>query len=69
MVVLDVSGPHLPRVLYWGADLGPLADVEVAALPLVAEQMHGPRPADRGVPFTLSPTRRPGLAGLARLDR
>ncbi len=63
MVVLDVSGPHLPRVLYWGADLGPLADVEVAALPLVAEQMHGPRPADRGVPFTLSPTRAQGWPG------
>ena len=24
MVVLDISGPHLPRALYWGADLGPL---------------------------------------------
>ena len=39
MVVLDVSGPHLPRVLYWGRDLGPLSGAEVAALPLAAEQM------------------------------
>ena len=63
MVVLDVSGPHLPRVLHWGQDLGALSGAEVDALPPAAEQMHGPRPADRGVPFTLSPTRANGWSG------
>ncbi len=63
MVVLDIGGPYLPRVVHWGADLGPLADAEVAALPLAAEHMVGPRPADGGVPFTLSPTRADGWPG------
>ena len=66
MVVLDISGPHLPRALYWGADLGPLSGAEVDALPSVAEQVHGPRPADRGVPLTLRPRANgwPGWPGL-----
>ena len=37
-LVLDTSGPGLPRVLHWGADL---PDDAVAALPLLAQ---GPVP-------------------------
>ncbi len=63
MVVLDTCGPYLPRVVYWGHDLGELSDDEVAALPLAGEQMRGHRPADRGVPLTLLPTRAHGWPG------
>ncbi len=63
MVVLDIGGPYLPRVVYWGKDLGDLSDAEVAALPLAGEQLRGERPADRGVPLTLLPTRAHGWPG------
>jgi alpha-galactosidase len=63
MVVVDVGGPYLPRVVYWGADLGDLTDEETSALPLAVEQERGPRPADGGVPFTLSPSRAQGWRG------
>jgi alpha-galactosidase len=63
MVLLDVGGPYLPRVVYWGADIGDLSDEEIAALPLAAEQVRGPRPGDGGVPITLSPTRAQGWRG------
>jgi len=63
MVVLDVGGPYLPRVVYWGRDLGELSDEEAAVLPLARDQARGPRPSDRGVPFTVSPTRAHGWAG------
>jgi hypothetical protein len=31
-LVLDCSGDRLPRVLYWGADLGEVSDEELADL-------------------------------------
>jgi hypothetical protein len=52
MVVLDIGGAHLPRVVYWGSDLGEISDEETAALPLASEKT-GPRPADVGVPLAL----------------
>ncbi len=68
-VLLDTSGPQLPRVLHWGADPGPL-DAE-ALERLVADLRPGqPRSAfGEPVPFPLVPTEvdgwsgRPGLAG------
>jgi alpha-galactosidase len=62
MIVIDVGGPHLPRVVYWGADLGDISDEETAALPLASEKT-GHRPADVGVPLTLSPARAQGWVG------
>src|SRR5205085_3999989 len=68
-VLLDTSGPQLPRVLHWSADPGPL---EPEALErLVADLLPGqPRSAfGEPVPFPLVPTEvdgwsgRPGLAG------
>src|SRR3954449_5454538 len=68
-VLLDISGPQLPRVLHWGADPGPL---EPEALErLVPDPLPGqPRSAfGEPVPFPLVPTEvdgwsgRPGLAG------
>jgi alpha-galactosidase len=63
MVVLDVGGPHLPRIVHWGHDLGDLSDDEICALPLAREQIRGHRPADKGIPITLSPTRAHGWPG------
>ena len=52
-LVLDTSGPGLPRVLHWGADL---PDDAVAALPLLAQ---GPVPhsASRGPTVCTRPRR------------
>ena len=63
MVVLDAGGPYLPRIVYWGNDLGELSEDEVTALPLAREQMRGHRPADKGVPITLLPSRAHGWPG------
>ncbi len=63
LVVLDIGGPYLPGVVYWGSDLGDISDEETAALPLAYQQMRGPRPADTGVPVSLSPTRAQGWPG------
>ena len=63
MVVLDAGGPYLPRVVHWGNDLGDLSDDEIGALPLAREQMRGHRPADKGTPVTLLPTRAHGWPG------
>lgn len=35
-LLLDTSGPHLPRVLHWGADLGDVGPEEVAQLVLAS---------------------------------
>jgi alpha-galactosidase len=68
-LVVDVAGPHLPRVLHWGADPGPLDD---AALEALAEALAPSLPHarfDDAAPFTLLPgepdgwSGRPGLAG------
>lgn len=68
-VVLDVEGPHLPRVLHWGADPGELGVEDLRAL------AHDLVPAvpgsalDAPWPLTLVPAEadgwsgRPGLAG------
>jgi hypothetical protein len=39
--VLDLSGPRPPRILHWGADLGPLTEKEIAALAF-GRQSWGP---------------------------
>ena len=59
-LVLDTSGPEVPRVLHWGADL---PDEAVAALPLLA---RGPVPhsaLDRPWPLTVLPGQADGWLG------
>jgi len=59
-LVLDTSGPGLPRVLHWGADL---PDDAVAALPLLAQ---GPVPhsaLDAPWPLTVLPGPADGWLG------
>jgi alpha-galactosidase len=68
-VLLDTSGPQLPRVLHWGGDPGPLDDAALERL--AADLVPGqPRSAlDDPAPFPLLPSEpdgwsgRPGLAG------
>jgi hypothetical protein len=47
-LVLDLAGPSLPRVLHWGADLGPLDGPAAEALAAALAQAD---PADRIVVF------------------
>ena len=60
LVVLDTSGPGLPRVLHWGADL---PDSAVEALPLLARGPVPPNALDQPWPLTLLPTGGDGWLG------
>ena len=66
-VLLDATGPGLPSVLHWGADLGD--DVDPAALALAAVPAVANNAMDVPVPVSLLPERagawlgRPGLSG------
>jgi alpha-galactosidase len=68
-LVLDCSGPLLPRVRHWGADLGELSDAELADLMLSAEAQGITNTLDQPVPVTVLPEPSvgwlgtPGLAG------
>jgi alpha-galactosidase len=63
MVVLDVGGPHLPRVVHWGADLGELSTAEIAALPAAPYAAPDQNTHVADVPVTVSPTRAQGWPG------
>lgn len=51
-VVLDVRGTRVPRILHWGADLGPLDDADLAAFADARVPAVAPSSIDR--PFDLS---------------
>ncbi|HKC29158.1 MAG TPA: hypothetical protein VKB75_14190, partial [Jatrophihabitans sp.] len=60
MVILDVRGTDLPRLVHWGADLGALDEDELATLPAAGS----PDPThDSPAPVTMLPTRAQGWAG------
>ena len=61
MVVVETAGPHLPRVVYWGADLGELDNEDLAALPLSWSSV--PTPGRHLSPATVSPSRAQGWPG------
>lgn len=68
-VVIDVTGPTLPRIVHWGADLGELADDDLAAL--LAATAAPPQPGFLDVAAQVSSVPeaslgwqgRPGLSG------
>jgi alpha-galactosidase len=68
-LVLDCSGPLLPRVLHWGADLGDPGAAELAALAVAAAPQPVSSTVDDGVPVSVLPeqsvgwTGTPGLTG------
>ena len=63
MVVLDVAGPYLPRIVYWGCDLGDLTVADITALPGAQYTPRGADTADAEIPLTLLPARAQGWAG------
>jgi alpha-galactosidase len=77
-VVVDISGPGLPRVLHWGGDPGPVTADELRSLfsgvdgaPLVPTQWDGwlGRPGVTGDRSGRWPHLRPRLIGTPTVDR
>ncbi|MBC9004917.1 alpha-galactosidase [Micromonospora aurantiaca (nom. illeg.)] len=68
-LVLDARGPGLPRVVHWGADLGPLPDEDLPAVVDATVPPVVPSSFDRPTVLSLLPeasagwSGRPGLAG------
>ncbi|TDB75562.1 alpha-galactosidase [Micromonospora sp. KC723] len=68
-LVLDARGVGLPRVLHWGADLGPTPAADLPALAAVTVPPVAPSSFDQPVALSLLPeasagwSGRPGLAG------
>jgi alpha-galactosidase len=63
MVVLDVGGPALPRVVHWGCDLEGLSADDCAALPGARSEAPSEGSRDAEIPVTLSPSRAQGWSG------
>ena len=63
-LVLDVSGPLIPRVLHWGRDLGD--DVDSLVRVSTAPTPHSS--ADDPIPFTLLPSESDGWGGTPGLE-
>lgn len=62
-LVLDLSGAGLPRVLHWGADLGPLDTTALAALRAVAVPPVASATTDEPVALSLLPEQSAGWLG------
>ncbi|MFG1744892.1 alpha-galactosidase [Micromonospora chalcea] len=68
-LVLDARGPGLPRVVHWGADLGPLPDEDLPALvdatvpPVVPSSFDAPTVLSLLPEASAGWSGRPGLAG------
>jgi len=63
MVVFDVGGPHPPRIVHWGHDLGILSAADIAELPAAAYVPTDEDTHNADVPLTISPTRAQGWSG------
>ncbi len=63
MVVFDVGGSHLPRIVHWGGDLGVVSGADIAALPASAYFPTDENTHNADVPLTVSPTRAQGWSG------
>jgi alpha-galactosidase len=62
-LVLDCSGPLLPRVLHWGADLGDPSPEELAGLALAATPQQVSNTPDVVVPLSVLPEQSAGWLG------
>jgi alpha-galactosidase len=63
LLVLDVGGPALPRVVHWGCDIEGLSLDDCAALPGARFELPSDGARDADVPVTLSPSRAQGWSG------
>ncbi|MEU4690162.1 alpha-galactosidase [Actinoplanes sp. NPDC023714] len=62
-LVLDCTGPRLPRILHWGADLGDADPDEFAALAFASIPQPVSNTIDRPVPISLLPEHAAGWLG------
>ena len=62
-LVLDCTGAVLPRVLHWGADLGPLDEAALRTLRAVDASQQVPNGLDVPVPLSLLPEHAAGWLG------
>jgi alpha-galactosidase len=67
-LVLDTAGPHLPRVLHWGADLGEPSGEELEALRTAVEPQVASSQLDAAVPVGVLPEQRLGWLGTPGLS-
>jgi alpha-galactosidase len=65
LLVVDVTGPHLPRIVYWGMDwpAGELVSTELDELPGSAYTPPTATDVNSDVPLTVSPSRAQGWTG------
>jgi hypothetical protein len=64
---VETRGPHLPRVLHWGADLGPLTSAELATLLATADTATTVADADEPRRLSVLPTEAEGWSGTPAL--
>src|SRR5688500_2068976 len=67
-LVIDACGPSLPRVVYWGADLGELDPSVLEGLVVASVPPVAPNSMDKPVPIALLPEHAlgwPGLPGIS----
>src|ERR1035437_3225969 len=68
-VLIDCHGDGLPRILYWGADLGPLQDHDLASVALASLPHQGSNQTDARGDVRVRPERSrggrdaPGVSG------
>jgi len=62
-VLIDCHGHGLPRILYWGADLGDLADEDLASMALAAVPQRVPAQTDDLVEVSILPEQSRGWMG------
>lgn len=67
-LVLDTSGPSLPRVLHWGPDLGDLRPDHLSGLRLTTEPQVVSSQLDEAVPVSLLPEQTHGWLGTPGLS-
>jgi alpha-galactosidase len=66
-LILDCTGPRLPRVVHWGADLGELSTADLAALARTGEPQRVSNTVDELVPVSILPEHSVGWLGTAGL--
>jgi alpha-galactosidase len=67
-VLIDCHGDGLPRIPYWGADLGPLADGDLVAVSLAGLPQQGSNQTDARVEVSVLPEQSRGWMGTPGLS-
>jgi alpha-galactosidase len=62
-VLIDCQGDGLPRILYWGADLGSLADEDLVSVALASLPHQGSNQANARVDVSVLPEQSRGWMG------